>query len=125
MEKRGQESRVEVITLDTNTVELMLYEGMEDKGYRSWEMPRAVATLVAFWWKYREKDSEKEKSFTNLMISMPSSRLVDIKELDALGHTKPAGWSLPVAVVEALAKELHEGAAVVRCETRSNKRQLR
>jgi hypothetical protein len=103
---RTKASRVEVIILDPATVELKLYEGIEGKRYRSWKMPRSVATLIAYWWNYQGDYSEKEKRFTNLVISMPSSGHVEVKELDVLGHPKPAGWSLPVAVVKALAKEL-------------------
>ncbi|MFH1742472.1 MAG: hypothetical protein ABIH23_26000 [bacterium] len=106
MARKTKTSRTELFIPDAATVELRLYEGIEGQGYRSWKMPMSVAILVALWWKYRENDSEKEKRFTNLIISMPSSGLVDIKELDVLGHPRLAGWSLPVAVVEALAKKL-------------------
>jgi hypothetical protein len=98
--------RIEFLIPDAATVELRLYEGLDDRGYLSWKMSRPVAMLIALWWKYRKNDSEKAKRFTNLMISMPSSGLVDVKELDALGHPKQAGWSLPVSVVAALAKKL-------------------
>ncbi len=97
--------RVEIIPLDSANVEIRLHEGIEDTAYRSWKIPRSVATLIAFWWKYRESDSKREKRFTNVVIRMPSSGIIDIKELDTLGHPKPAGWSLPVVVVEALGKK--------------------
>lgn len=68
----------------------------------------SVATAIASWWRYRGDNgqSEKEKRFTKLVINMPSSGHVDIKELDFLGYPKLAGWSLPVVVMEALTKEL-------------------
>lgn len=104
--KTKTDHRIEFLIPDAATVELRLYEGIEDQGYLSWKMSRSVAMLIALWWKYRKSDSEKAKRFTDLIISMPSPGLVDIKELDALGHPKQAGWSLPVSVVEALAKKL-------------------
>jgi len=105
MGKTPASTRIEIIPVDSANIEIRLHEGIEATGYHSWKMARSVATLTAFWWKYRGKDSEKEKRFTHLIISMPSSGLVDVKELDALGHPKQAGWSLPVTVVEALAVE--------------------
>jgi len=106
LERKTKTDRIEFLIPDAATVELRLYEGIEDQGYLSWKMSRSVAMLIALWWKYRKSDSEKTKRFNNLIISMPSSGLVDIKELDALGHPKQAGWSLPAIVVEALAKKL-------------------
>lgn len=103
---RSRASRVEVIVLNSKALELRLYVPEKGKEYHHWKMPWSVATLIAHWWKYREDHSEKEKRFTNLVISMPSSGLVDVYELDTFGHIKPSGWSLPVIVVEALAKEL-------------------
>lgn len=103
---KSKTAQIEILIPDAATVELRLYEGLEDRGYLSWKMSRPVAMLIAVWWKYRKNDSEKAKGFAKLIISMPSSGLVDVKELDALGHPKQAGWSLPVSVVEALAKKL-------------------
>lgn len=52
-------------------------------------------------------DSQKKrKDLPALVISMASSGHVEFKELDVLGHPKPAGWPLPVFAVEALTKEL-------------------
>jgi len=104
--RNAKTNRIEILIPDAATVELRLYEGFQDRGYLSWKMSRSVAMLIALWWKYRKGDSERSKRFSNLIISMPSSGLVDIKEVDALGHPKSAGWSLPVSAVEALAKKL-------------------
>jgi len=104
--RKSKTTQIEILIPDAATLELRLYEGLEDRGYLSWKMSRSVAMLIALWWKYRKSDSEKAKGLADLIISMPSSGLVDVKELDALGHPKQAGWSLPVSVVEALAKKL-------------------
>src|SRR4030042_5432115 len=88
MRQKPSPPRVEIIPLDSASVEIRLHEGIEDTGYHSWKMPRSVATLVAFWWKYRGKDSEKGKRFTNLIIFMPSPGIVDVKELDQFAHPR-------------------------------------
>ena len=106
LRRKSKTTQIEILMPDAVTVELRLYEGLEDRGYLSWKMSRPVAMLIALWWKYRKSDSERAKGLPKLIISMPSSGLVDVKELDALGHPKQAGWSLPVSVVEALAKKL-------------------
>ena len=105
MEETPAPPRVEIIPVDSASVEIRLHEGIEDTGYHSWKMARSVATLIALWWKYRESDSEREKRFTNVVIRMPSSGHIDVQELDTLGHPNSVGWSLPVAVVEALGKK--------------------
>lgn len=109
--RKSKTTQIEILIPDAATLELRLYEGLEDRGYLSWKMSRSVAMLVALWWKYRKSDSERPKRFKNLIISVPSSGFVDVKELDALGHPKQAGWSLPVAVVEALSKNCPEDAS--------------
>lgn len=103
-----QASRVEVIVLDPNTVELKLYDSMEDKRYRSWKMPMSVAAAISYWWHNMGAQLTRMERirFGNVVITMPSTGLVDIKELDTLDHPKPLGWSLSVVVVEALTKEL-------------------
>jgi hypothetical protein len=71
-------------------------------------MPHSIALAIVSWWlnldSYRNQGEERK--FSNALMYMPSPRYVDIKELDSCGHAKPVGWTLPVAVVEATAKEL-------------------
>lgn len=94
--------------MDPNTVELKLYDSQEDKRYRSWKIPMPVAEAISYWRQNMgdQRTLMKSKRLGNVVISMPSSGFVDVKELDVLGHPKLAGWSLPVVVVEALAKKL-------------------
>jgi len=100
--------RVEVIPLGLNSVEINMYEDGEVKRYRSWKLPVTVADCIASWWQEQGavKTSGIWKSSISVSIPTASSRHIDVKELDALGRSKPAGWSLPMVVVEAMTKEL-------------------
>ena len=100
--------RVEVIPSGSNSVQINMYEHGDVKRYRSWKMPLPVADCVISWWQEQgaAKTSGIWKSSISVSIPAPSSRHIDVRELDALGRSKPAGWSLPMVVVEAMTKEL-------------------
>jgi len=100
--------RVEIIFLNTDTVELKLYESSEDNRYRRWIMNLPVARAIAKWWRDKgahEPTGKKDRT-GSVIISRFSSSHAEVKELDISGHPKHIGWSLPIVVVEALAKEL-------------------
>jgi len=103
-----QSLRVKVIPLGLNSVEINVYEDGEVKRYRSWKMPLPVADCIVSWWQEQgaAKTSGVWKSSISVSIPAPSSRYIDVRELDAWGRSKPAGWSLPMVVVEAMTKEL-------------------
>jgi hypothetical protein len=46
------------------------------------------------------------KKMRSLVKPAPSSRHIDVRELDALGRPKVPVWSLPMVVVEAMTTEL-------------------
>jgi hypothetical protein len=100
--------RVEVIPIGSNSLEINLYEHGDVKRYRSWKMPVTVAYCITAWWQ--EQGANRTpcvwKSLISINVPSPFSRHIDVKQLDALGRPKPAGWSLPIVVVEALTKEL-------------------
>jgi hypothetical protein len=100
--------RVEVISLGSNSLQISFYEHGDVKRYSSWKMPLPVAAGIVAWWQ--EQDAAKNQGIwkRSISISIPasSSRHIDVRELDALGRTKPGGWSLPMVVVEAMTKEL-------------------
>jgi len=102
MTQESKRPRIDIFQLDRANIEIRLQEDSAQAGYRSWEMTRFVATLIALWWRYRNRDSEREMRFESLVIRTPSSGHIDVKELDNLGHAKAVGWLLPVAVVEAI-----------------------
>ena len=85
-----------------------MYEDGDVKRYRSWKLPVAVADSIAAWWQGQGavKASGVLKSCISINVPAPSSRHIDVRELDAMGRPKIEEWSLPVVVVEAMVKEL-------------------
>lgn len=103
-----QNYRIETVFLNSETVELRLYESAEDSTYRGWKMNLPIASAVADWWRNNGAQSPKGEKVKSDIVDMTllSDSHAEIRALDSLGRPKLTGWSLPITVVEALEKEL-------------------
>lgn len=107
MKRESKQTLICIFQLDAGNIEIREAEDTGLDGYLSWKIAMSVATLVALWWKYRDRDSEREKRFATLVIQMPSSGHIDVKELDNLGDPKAVGCSLPISLIEAMGDRHH------------------
>ncbi len=80
-----------------------------ESAYRCWKMPCQEAEDLARWWQRegaRFKDSDPpilNRSFGSVLVSMFTPSLVHAYGLDPYGRKQFAGYSLPQAMMDALA----------------------
>lgn len=99
----------EIHPLDENTVELRYLEGPRSVPYRAWTMPIQEAADLVEWWTQEgvclrgSHTPIRNHRVGTILISVCSFTTILVRSLDKYGNLKPAGYDIPLAVVEELA----------------------
>lgn len=105
---KSDSARVEIRRLEEQQVELMYYPDPEADGYRSWKLGlRETKHLVAWWTNvgiHFQEDATPivHQRFENILVSMFSRNMVEVRTLNEYGKPDHVGCALPRAVLSRL-----------------------
>lgn len=105
MDKKGS-YKIEFENLSDGSLEVRYFDDYDDSSYQSWRLPKEVVEELIDWWKELKKNKNinfpiKTKT-KNCEFNMRTEKYIVIREFDALGRYKLAGWNLPKVAVEEL-----------------------
>lgn len=102
----GSDYRVEIERLKNGYLEVRYFEDVRNPSYLAWRLPEAVFDdIVTFWKNCKIKNTIRfpiVKKTTSCEITMVTKESVLLRELDALGRYRLAGWHLPKIVMDVI-----------------------
>ena len=125
------ESRMKIVKLSDEILELRYWDFPDETAYRSLKMPLQEARDFVAWWQkegafFKENDPSIQNRLSgSVVVSIFAFGLIHVTDLDQYGRKHLVGYSLPHDMPEALTIWTDKNASITRMVDRIEKVAIR